>query len=643
MGVFDFFDIDLQNCIPKLFFVNNGIKSNSPTFSSKSKHTRIEICLPRNLGTCSLYLHIYDEYISSCVATLDAKWSSSEREYDVYSLELDTAALGRGIFFYKMEILSAFGKVYCGKSSNKFILGGSIYDVDFCQFTIYTYKYKYPKKYCGGTIYHIFVDRFNRGTSPVPLADGVIIDEFKNGITEYPEYPGAPLKNNHFYGGNLRGIINKLDYIKSLGTSIIYLSPIFEAESNHKYDTADYMAIDRMFGNEADFCELVQKASEKGIGIILDGVFNHTGSNSRYFNKNSKYDTLGAYQSKNSPFYNWYEFQSYPDKYTCWWGIDILPRINTSLPECCNYFVGKGGVVEKYSRMGIAGFRLDVADELSDSFISDIKRVLNKNSSDSILYGEVWEDASNKVAYDVRKHYYLGEELDAVMNYPLRTGIIEYLRDKRCDAINYALTDIINNAPERIRNLQMNLLGTHDTERILTVLGGESAQGYTNSELVKKRMSPEQRKAAVAKLKCAYTILATVPGLPTIFYADEAGLEGYSDPFNRMPYPWGREDKSLVAFYRTIARIRNAFSYAYSNGDFKLIELNPKCLIFARYARNYAYLTVVNNSNKKIKFRFDRMASGQIYGTHSEEIVLPANSAEILKIHSKSNIMSIEF
>lgn len=194
-------------------------------------------------------------------------------------------------------------------------------------------------------------------------------------MPEYPAYPGAPLKNNRFYGGTLLGIIDKLEYIRSLGVDTIYLSPIFDAASNHKYDTADYMSVDSMFGGEKAFKALIKKAHEYGIGIILDGVFNHTGSDSIYFNKYGHYKTLGAYQSKKSKYYSWYDFKNYPDEYTAWWGIDILPRIHPDKPDCRKYFVGKDGVIAKYASMGIDGFRLDVADELSDDFIAEIKGV----------------------------------------------------------------------------------------------------------------------------------------------------------------------------------------------------------------------------------------------------------------------------
>jgi glycosidase len=453
-------------------------------------------------------------------------------------------------------------------------------------------------------------------------------------------YPGAPLKNNHFYGGTLWGITEKLDYFKSLGVNTLYLSPIFDAASNHKYDTGDYMSIDSMFGGEEAFLDLLAKAKEKGIGIILDGVFNHTGSDSLYFNREGHYDSVGAYQSPMSDYFTWYDFQDFPNKYTSWWGIDILPRIHPDKPSCRKYFVGKGGVIEKYARLGIDGFRLDVADELSDNFIAEIKKKLNCYNKESVLYGEVWEDASNKIAYDVRKKYYLGNELDGVMNYPVRKGIIDYLTTYNSSSLAYALTDVIDNAPKRIRDMQMNLLGTHDTERILTVLGGERSDGRSNEYLSQKKMNDLERGTAKRRLRMAYVILATIPGIPAIFYGDEAGLEGYHDPFNRLPYPWGREDNNLINYFRMIGSIRQN-NEVYKEGEFKLLYIDPNVLAYERIDKKYAYITLVNNSKQYLRVEFSSPAIAMVSDDNKQTLTsfdLPAYTAQIFKIERDNYI-----
>ena len=456
-------------------------------------------------------------------------------------------------------------------------------------------------------------------------------------IPEYPSYPGAPLYNNMFYGGSLWGVIEKLDFIKSLGTTAIYLSPIFRAASNHKYDTANYMEVDPIFGGEEALKALIEAANEREIKIILDGVFNHTGSDSIYFNKYARYEELGAFQSTKSKYYDWYDFKSYPTKYSCWWGIDTLPRINPDKAECGEYFVGDGGVINKYSRMGIYGFRLDVADELSDSFIEKIKNRLSKNLGENILYGEVWEDASNKSSYGKRRRYYLGNELDGVMNYPVREGIIDFLTGKGREKLAYALTEVTNNAPSYILHNQMNLLGTHDTERIITVLADEDVTGRTNHQLARHRMQKNIKAMAKKRLMIAYTILSTIPGIPTIFYGDEAGLEGYRDPFNRMPYPWGNEENDLVAFYQKMGRIRAA-NPVYKAGDFTLLHIDDSRLVFSRCDEANKYVTVVNISNDDMIIFFSTEAHELMNDKKSLTYTQAPSTAWIYKIPCDAEI-----
>ena len=585
----------------KIIFIHNDEETSVSAFES-NEVALIRILLPRALGVVSVYAYLYDESMTRTLNCKPASWCGSEAEYDIYDLLVDSEKIGVGLYFFEIELNSHLGRLFLTKDGDRITFSADKSLAAPFQFSISDFHYAECEDKLGGVIYHIFVDRFNRG-GPVKLKKDAITDDDWRVIPEYPAYPGAPLLNNHFYGGTLWGIAEKLDYLKSLGVNTIYLSPIFEAASNHKYDTADYMTVDSMFGGEEALVNLIKEAKKLGIGIILDGVFNHTGSDSIYFNRYGNYDSVGAYQSTKSDYYSWYDFKSYPDKYTCWWDIDILPRIHPDRPECGDFFVGEGGVIEKYAELGIDGFRLDVVDELSDNFVACIKAKLDASNDRSVLYGEVWEDASNKIAYDKRKKYYLGEELDGVMNYPLRKGIIDYLTTTDTSSLRYALTDIINNAPKRITDMQMNLLGTHDTERILTVLGGEKASGRSNEYLSRKKMDDLERGMAKRRLRMAYTILATLPGIPTIFYGDEAGMEGYHDPFNRMPYPWGYEDKKLIAFYKKIGKIRRDNS-VYKRGAFSLLHLSSDALVFSRSEGEDAYITFVNNTKHIVRVEF---------------------------------------
>ena len=628
--------VEMQNNRAEYSYIHGGKAGISTAFNINNE-AQIKLCIPRALGTVESYLDIFHENVYDKAMTVSGEWAGIDGEYDVYIFEINTKEIGTGLYFLRPS-LSVVGNTLFGHKW----AGGIYFDTNpdltnMMQMSICDFKYEEPKKIRGGVIYHIFVDRFNRG-GVVEVPDGarLLRSDWKV-IPEYPEYPGAHLYNNTFWGGTLWGIIEKLDYIKSLGTTAIYLSPIFKAYSNHKYDTGDYMTVDPIFGGEKAFEALIDACKKRDIEIILDGVFNHTGSDSLYFNKYGRYQGTGAYQSRHSEYFDWYDFKEFPNKYTSWWGIEILPRINPDKPECGNYFVGENGVIAKYRDMGIYGFRLDVADELSDSFISKIKNRLTERQSDMILYGEVWEDASNKSSYGHRRRYYLGNELDGVMNYPLRKGIIDYITGNGTESLAYAMTDVSYNAPERVLHNQMNLLGTHDTERILTVLGGESVEGMSNSQIATLRMDPARRRLAVNRLISAYTILSTMPGIPTIFYGDEAGLEGYKDPFNRMPFPWHREEQKLLEHYKKLGNIRRQ-TKVYEDGEYRLLELNSKLLVFARYDDNFAYVTVVNNSEDKLSLSSEDSMYELISGKEGESLSLPANSSGIYRIPKNSTI-----
>ena len=439
--------------------------------------------------------------------------------------------------------------------------------------------YETSKTFRDGIVYHIFVDRFCRsGRSPVK-SYAVIDEQWDGGCPEYAEYPGAPIDNRTFFGGDLWGVIEKLDYIASLGTKTIYLSPVFDAHTNHKYDTGDYTKVDTMFGGDAALSELCKAARERDIDVILDGVFNHTGSDSVYFNREGNYNSLGAYQSKSSPFFDWYKFREYPDSYECWWGVDILPRVDSSNDSYRSFICDC--VIDKWMETGVAGWRLDVVDEISDVFLDDLRRAVKKHNPDGVIIGEVWEDATDKVSYGARRHYLSGSQLDSVMNYPLRNGVISYIRDGECDILRLATETLYRRYPKQSSDNLLNFLGTHDTERIITVLGGEDAGDKTNAELAGLKMNGDEKAAAAAKLKLAYSLICGLPGVPCVFYGDEAGLEGYRDPFCRRPFPWNDINGDLLAHYRKLGNIRRSHA-VFRDGLFRLIGLTPEHVVYER-------------------------------------------------------------
>lgn len=426
--------------------------------------------------------------------------------------------------------------------------------------TVYDDDYTTPAFFKGGILYQIFVDRFAKGqkeSAKTHQKPGTILEaDWENGIPQYAPYRGAPLKNNLFFGGDLYGVAEKLDYLCDLGVNCLYLCPVFDAASNHKYDTGDYDKVDAMFGGDEALEALIEKAREKGIAILLDGVFNHTGDDSRYFNKYGHYAGQGAYQSQNSPYYDWYHFTKWPDRYKAWWGIDILPTVNTQSPAFTDYICGENGVVRRWLRKGIAGWRLDVADEVAESFLVALRGAARAEKSDALLLGEVWEDASEKIAYGKRRSYFHGKELDAVMNYPVGNALSDYLLTNDASALFDAAKRLYSHYPKGSSDCLMNLLGTHDTVRILTKLSGIGENDRSDAELAMARLSPEERTLGKKRLKIAWFLLSLLPGVPCIYYGDEAGMEGYHDPFNRRPFPWHAIDEELLAFYRQINRLR---------------------------------------------------------------------------------------
>ena len=419
------------------------------------------------------------------------------------------------------------------------------------QLTVYKKNINTPSWLKNGIIYQIFVDRFFNGNENAKTVNTDSSLFFLRNWEESPQYVrdehGNVIKYD-FYGGNLKGIIKKLPYLKSLGISIIYLNPIFEAFSNHKYDTADYKKIDPMYGNEASFKILCSEAEKLGIYIILDGVFNHTGSNSVYFNKNNAYDQLGAYQSKESPFFNWYSFFTFPHYYKSWWGIETMPTINKDNENYCSFIMkGNDSVIHHWMNCGAKGWRLDVVDELPDEFVTKLKEEIKIHDPSSILIGEVWEDASNKISYGKRRKYLLGNELDSVMNYPFRKTLLSYTIGQ-CTAskcIRYLL-NLYENYPREYFYSMMNLIGSHDVPRILSALG-ENSTGES-----------KDRSIAIKRLQMITLFQMTFPGVPSIYYGDEAGLQGLGDPFNRGTYPWGKENEKILCWYKKIIFIRNS-------------------------------------------------------------------------------------
>ena len=494
-----------------------------------------------------------------------------------------------GLYWYYFELADKSGQ----KRQIRRTDSGSAFSENtraLWQLTVFESDYTTPRWICGEAFYHIFVDRFfmagNRRTRP-----GTIARNDWGGMPEYRPDSNGEILNNDFFGGNLQGVLEKLPYLSELGIGCIYLSPIFEAYSNHKYDTGNYMSIDPAFGDDDVFAKLCYKAKELGIRIILDGVFNHTGADSVYFNKYGHYSSTGAYNNQSSPYSSWYSFSHFPNQYAAWWGIKTLPQVNEDEPSYREFILGQQGVIQKWMSLGAGGWRLDVADELTEDFISSLRQTVKSIDPDALVLGEVWEDASNKIAYGSRRHYFLGSELDGVMNYPFRTAIINYIMSTDSQPMSACVESICENYPQPALDCMMNILGTHDTPRILTVLSG--AQCGTRDEKAAFSLDSSSYETARSRLYLASLLQFTLPGVPSIYYGDEAGMEGFEDPFNRRCFPWGSEDALITRWYSRLIKIRKSCP-CFAGGSYETLTAKDGVFSFSRKTEGSQAVIITN-------------------------------------------------
>lgn len=571
-------------------------------------------------GPVTLRIDVWDE--PNCTAQLRL-WTDENGEE---LIDMEPSALGDAIRFtasftpkepqivwYSFNITTEGGEVWrYGATAERSTGEGDFAYGDPPSFQITCYdvmRSSFPDWYKDGIVYQIFPDRFARGNDWEMRVDEalelhkngpkrVIVDDWYQ-TPRYKRAEDGSIAEWEFYGGTLEGIREHLDYLAGLGVTVLYLNPIFEAQSSHRYDTGNYMMIDPMLGDEASFTRLCEDARARGISIILDGVFNHTGSDSLYFNRFDNYDSLGAFQSEDSPYRDWYKLCE-DGTYSCWWGVDALPDLEESNPEYRELICGENGVVRKWLRAGARGWRLDVADELPDDFIAEIKAAELAEKPHALLIGEVWEDATTKVAYGRLRKYFHGHELDGVMNYPLRHAVLDYLTDKiTAQQLADALEQLCENYPGEAFMSTLNLLGSHDRVRLMNILG-DSPHRSTLGEEQKAafRLDKNHHSLAVSRLWVAALMQMTLPGVPCIYYGDEAGMEGYSDPFNRGPYPWGREDTNCTTIYRNAIAIRKALP-VFTKGVFRPFALNDDVFGYWRHDGETYVCVLINRSLSK--------------------------------------------
>lgn len=491
-----------------------------------------------------------------------------------------------GLFKYYFEVINSSGRFFYSCTPDGLGGMGEMYSESpsaAYQITVYSPEYRTPDWFRDSVVYQIFPDRFSNGNENGEPSDSrcdVIRRQW--GDTPYykPEQFGGEYKANDFFGGNLKGITNKLTYLAELGIGAIYLNPIFKAYSNHKYDTGDYMSIDPAFGTEEDFSELCKKAEELGIRIILDGVFNHTGSNSIYFNKDNEYNSVGAYQSQASPYYDWFCFRHWPTDYDSWWGMKTLPSVNEKSESLRSYLLNsEDSVVRHWLKKGACGWRLDVVDELPGFFVKELHRAVKSENKDAVIIGEVWEDASNKSSYGEQREYLLGDELDSVMNYPLRSAFISLAKNE-IDAAEFdrRIMSLKENYPKPAYYSLLNFLSSHDVERILTAVSSAPSKDSVSKDFMADfRLEGEELFKAEQRVRQIVMMLMLMPGVPCIYYGDERGMQGYADPFCRGCVDWEHCNSDLKLWYAMAVALRKS-SQCFTDGEFENI-----------YKLNYGY------------------------------------------------------
>ena len=536
----------------------------------------LTLCIPEELGYVDPHLVLQKEGKYDVPVHYRMKFDGQTPHQNHFSVDV---VLGDpGLYFYYFDLYTDFRRIVRGADNCGVV---SWQEGESWQLTVYDGAYKTPDWLAGGILYQIFPDRFafsGKAKENVP-ADRTLHENWLDQPDWKPNAQGV-VTNSDFFGGDLKGIEEKLDYLASLGVTCIYLNPIFESHSNHRYDTANYEKIDPLLGDEADFRTLCAEAKKRGIYVMLDGVFNHTGRKSVYFNADGFYPEPGAAQSKDSPYFPWYSFHPWPTEYDAWWGVHTLPAVNEDAPDYRRFIISdEDSVVRRWLRCGADGWRLDVADELPDDFIAAIRSAIAREKPDGYLLGEVWEDGSNKIAYSRRRRYLLGQETHSLMNYPFRTALLAWLGGGDAADFRRGMETIRENYPPAAFYGAMNFLGTHDTARILTLLGAEDIPA-DKPERAAYRLSPAALARGQQKLRLAGMLLYSFPGSPTLYYGDEAGMQGFEDPLNRGTYPWGQEDEALLAFFRQVGKLRQTrpslrrgeIRYLYAQGGGLVIE-----------------------------------------------------------------------
>ena len=562
----------------------NPIKNKYPQGALKNNDNfYFEVFIKDDFYFNDFKIIIKNEYTGELISkSLEFKEKAKDN-YSSYHVTFEP--FNTGLYFYHFEVHFDSFYVYLKNDKLDAKLVNSNDELPDWQLTVYDKNFTTPDWYKGSIMYQIFPDRFKRSekfTAKTAKNENVRIRHKNWNSVPHSSITHENYGAKDFLMGNLLGIEEEKEYFKKLNIESIYLNPIVESPENHRYSTSDYFNVDPYFGTNEQFEKFCKDFKDDNIRIILDGVFSHTGSDSIYFNRYNNYDSIGAYNSQSSSYYSWFNFINFPNEYHSWWGFDNLPTVIKENKEYSDFINNKDtGVVNFWQKLGIAGWRLDVADEFPDEFLDRIRESAKYYDKDALIIGEVWEDATNKISYNTRRRYFLGDQLDSVMNYPWKNAIINFVKNKNAEDFTLEILKLVENYPRPALDAVMNLLGSHDTERVLTMLAFDNPEDVPVHERPTYKMSNEQYAKAKELLKYASFIQFTLPGVPCIYYGDEIGMYGFRDPYNRLGFTHNDKDEDLLNHYIELSNFRNENKDAFIT-NFEFIYTNNNCVAYRR-------------------------------------------------------------
>ena len=544
---------------------------------------RLSLCIPEELGYVDPHLVLKKEGKFDVPVYYRMNFNGQTPRQNHFSVEVPLN--DPGLYFYYFDLYTDFRRIVRGPDNCGVI---SWQDGESWQITVYEQDFETPESIKGKVFYQIFPDRFCEGVEnkPMPFADRIYQADKHAEPFWQPNEVGGHL-NEDYFGGDLKGIQQKLPYLHEMGVDFIYLNPIFEAHSNHRYNTADYLNVDPLLGTNEDFEALCTAAQKYGIGIVLDGVFSHTGSDSRYFNREGRYGEGGAYRDPNSPYRCWYDFgPQYKGGYRSWWGFETLPEVDEETPSYVEFITGPGGVIDTWLRRGAAGFRLDVADELPDEFIEKVRAAVKRVSPEKFL---------------------LGKGLDSVMNYPFKNAVLDFVKGKPAEQAMTEILTICEHYPAPAMDTALNFLSTHDTERALTVIADEPANGRGRAWQSGRCVTGDAYEEGLLRLRMAYAIIYTLPGVPCLYYGDEIAMQGYRDPFNRAFFRWDAHEQRLRPVLAQLAQLRHTCE-AFRTGQLRVLRAEDGILHYQRVGKVETAEIIVNRTEHII---VETLASGK--------------------------------